>query len=260
MGLKIGVLASGSAGNSTCVFTESTAILLDAGVSVRETERRLIAIDLGLDSLSAVCVSHEHDDHNGSLGALYRRTGVQLFANAGTIQAMERSDKLKGLAWNVFTNGEPFGIGDLMVEPFSVPHDSYDPVGFVVTDGTARVGVVTDMGMPTALVRERLGSCQVIVVESNHDERLLQDSKRPWSLKQRIAGRQGHLSNAQCAELLEAIAGPQLKAVFLAHLSADCNRPELAATCGARALEKAGLPGVAVKLTYPDRVSDVVEV
>ena len=131
-------------------------------------------------------------------------------------------------------------------------------MGFVISDGLSRVGVVTDMGMATSLIRQRLRDCETIVVECNHDEDLLKQSSRPWSLKQRIMSRQGHLSNGQAAELVASIAGPRLKTVFLAHLSPECNRPPLAVRCVERALAGAECQHVQVKLTYPDRISELV--
>lgn len=260
MALKVCVLASGSAANCIYVSSATTGVLIDAGLSGRETERRFAAMGLPLTAVQAVCLTHEHDDHRAALGVLHQRHGLQLYANAGTIEAVEQGGKLGDLKWQVFATGVPFTIGDLTIEPFSVPHDSFDPVGFVVTCGASRVGVVTDMGMATNLIRQRLSGCQVLVLESNHDEDMLRNSARPWSLKQRILGRQGHLSNTQAGELLGAVGGPHLRYVFLAHLSADCNRPEVALSTARRALAAAGHGHVEVKLTFADKLSDLVEV
>lgn len=258
MSFKICVLGSSSGGNSTFLGSETTRMLVDAGLSAREIARRLEAIGERLESIRAICVTHEHDDHKAALGTLHRRHGIGVYANSGTQSAIEQAAKPPGIAWNVFTNGAAFEIGDLRVEPFSVPHDAYDPVGFVVSCGRLRVGVVTDMGMPTTLIRERLKHCHALVLESNHDEKSLQDARRPWSLKQRIAGRQGHLSNAQAAELIKDIAGPELKAVFLAHLSSDCNTPALALASARTALDAIARQDVAVHLSHPDRPSELV--
>ena len=260
MSLAVCVLASGSSGNCTYVGSEHTRILIDAGLSFREIETRLESIRVDPATISAVCVTHEHSDHTACLGVLQRRRNVSLYANSGTIEAVELTGKIKGLTWNVFSTGAPFTIGDLRLEPFSVPHDSYDPVGFVVACGPARVGIVTDMGIPTELIRERLRRCQVVVIEANHDEELLKDSPRPWALKQRIAGRQGHLSNVRAGELMADVAGDGLQTVFLAHMSEECNRPELAFKTVARALSEKGHPDIVLKFTYPDRVSDRVEI
>jgi phosphoribosyl 1,2-cyclic phosphodiesterase len=186
----------------------------------------------------------------------HRSTGVPVYANSGTIEALERGGRPTGVGWKVFTTGQSFQIGDLTIAPFSVPHDAYDPVGFVVADGAgARAGIATDIGTATSLVRERLRDCGVVVIESNHDEQMLRDAARPWHLKQRIAGRQGHLSNRQAGELLAELAGSSTQAVFLSHLSSACNTPQIALQTVTTILSNHGLASVAVHLTYPDRVS-----
>lgn len=257
MCVRVCVLGSGSSGNCTYVASDSTAILVDAGLSSRETARRLGEIGADLARVRAVCVSHEHGDHTAAVRTLCRRHGIALYANTGTLEALRRDPRIAELPWQVFTNGSPFQVGDISVEPFSVPHDAYDPVGFVFSSGGVRVGVVTDMGIPTTLIRERLRTCQAVIVEANHDEKLLQNAARPWHLKQRILGRQGHLSNEAAAEMLGEIAGPGLQQVFLAHLSEDCNRGELALQTAERRLKKAGHAHIRVSLTYPDRISEV---
>ena len=136
-----------------------------------------------------------------------------------------------------------------------MPHDAYDPVGFNITCGDVRVGLVTDIGVPTTLTRERLKNCHAVIIESNHDENLLKDSARPWALKQRILGRQGHLSNEQTAEVVRDIAHSELQHVFLAHLSEDCNRGDLAVDTARKALQDIGNDHVEVSLGYPDKVS-----
>lgn len=259
MALKLCVLASGSSGNCTYVGSETTGILIDAGLSGRETARRLGEIGVAMDFIRAICVTHEHSDHTSGLGVLHRNGQVALYANSGTIEGIQARDSGATLAWNVFSTGSPFQVGDLRLEPFSVPHDAYDPVGYVVACGDRRVGIVTDMGMVTGLIRERLRACQAIVVESNHDERMLKDCDRPWRLKQRIYGRQGHLSNTHAAELIAEIAGSALAAAYLAHMSQDCNRPELAVRAVEEALRRRGVDRVSIRLAGPDRVSDVWE-
>lgn len=259
MSLRVCVLGSGSSGNCIYIASTQTRILVDAGLSLRETVRRLETIDSDLAEINAICVTHEHDDHIVSLGILHRRAGMALYANSGTIEGIERNGKLCDLPWKVFTTGEPFRIENLKIEPFTVAHDAYDPVGFLICSGNSRVGIVTDIGMATELVREHLRGCQTVIVESNHDERLLKDAARPWPLKQRIASRQGHFSNDQAGRLIADIAGPELKVVFLAHLSADCNCPDLALDTVRKILENSNCANVSVRLTYSDRASDVVE-
>lgn len=259
MGLKLCVLASGSSGNCTYIASETTHLLVDAGLSGKKTIGLLEQVDGKAEHLTAICLTHEHSDHRSGLGVLQRRFGLQLFGNAGTIEAVEMDKKLNGLEWNVFSSGSAFTVGDLIVEPFSVPHDSYDPVGFIICSGDIRVGVITDMGIATSAIRERLKGCQALVVESNHDEGMLREADRPWMLKQRIAGRQGHLSNSQAGELVVDVAGTELKNIFLAHLSGDCNTPELAMKSMRSVLDNNNLGHIEVHMTFSDKASKMLE-
>ena len=258
--MRVCVLGSGSSGNCTYVASGTTAILVDAGLSGRATGVRLAECGASVEAVQAICVTHEHSDHTSGLAVLHRGGKVQLFANLATIEGIEaRAGAGKKLHWNVFSTGANFKVGDLSIDPFSVPHDAYDPVGFIIRCDETRVGVVTDMGMVTGLIRERLRACNVLVVESNHDEQMLKEADRPWHLKQRISGRQGHLSNQHAAELLTEIAGPHLKAVFLAHLSSECNSPELALRTVTAALTASGHSHVRVVVAPSDRVSELWE-
>lgn len=263
MPLSVCVLASSSAGNCTWISSPETAILIDAGLSARTTAARLAGIGADLTRVSGICISHEHADHTAGIPVLHRRHGIPVYVNDGTREGYERDARnakaggAEPVAWRIFTTGSPFAIGDLTVTPFGVPHDAYDPVGFVIEHEGLRIGIATDMGMPTTLIRERLRPCRTLIVETNHDEHLLQQSARPWPLKQRILGRQGHLSNRSAAEMLASIAGPGLHQVFLAHLSVECNDPDLAAREVREQLERAGHPHVRVCMTYPDRPSEM---
>ncbi len=257
MALRVCVLGSGSAGNCSWVDSDHTAILVDAGLSARETVRRLEGIGVAPETIAAVCLTHEHTDHTAGLTALHQRRRLPVFANAGTIEGLQLRNGCRNVTWNIFTTGVPFRIGDLVVEPFSVPHDAYDPVGFVISASEARVGIVTDMGTVTALIRERLRACRAIIIEANHDETLLRQAERPWHLKQRIIGRQGHLSNEHAAELVCELAGGELSVVYLAHLSRECNRPELALEATLGRLRERGIASVSVRLTQPHQASEI---
>ncbi len=257
MAFRLCVLGSSSAGNCTYIGSDTTGLLIDAGLSGRETVRRLGEIGVAVESIRAICLTHEHTDHTSGLGALHKGGRVELYANSGTIEGLQARDVNESLVWKVFSTGSPFQVGDLTIEPFSVPHDAYDPVGFIIGCEGRRVGVVTDMGMVTGLIRERLRHCVAVVVEANHDERLLKDADRPWRLKQRISGRQGHLSNANAAALIAEIAGESLVVAYLAHLSQDCNRPDLALKAVEAALQLRGISRVSVRLAPHDRVSEV---
>ena len=255
--MKICILASGSTGNCIFLLYKSTRILIDAGISARETIRRLAQIGEKLSSINAICLTHEHADHVTGLAVLHKNYGINLYANAGTLAALQSTSNIGQFKWHVFTTGSPFYIDDLTLEPFAVPHDAYEPVGFIISSADTRVGIVTDIGISTCLARNRLKGCHVLVIESNHDEQLLAGARRPWSIKQRITSRQGHLSNHDAAEMIAEVASPNLKCVFLFHLSQDCNRPELALKETAGALKHRGYSGVDVLATYPKKISIV---
>ena len=257
--LKLCVLASGSSGNCTFIGTETTRILVDAGLSARRTAERLEQIGEQAERINAICVSHEHGDHIAGIRVLQKKHGIRIYANGGTLNALQADRKHADLSGSQFTTGTAFEIGDLTIEPFSVPHDAYEPVGFVIHSGDYSVGVATDMGIATGLVREKLRRCHAIVLEANHDEELLHTANRPWSLKQRIRGNQGHLSNRAAAALMAEIAGDGLQHLFLAHMSADCNSPHHARRTFETVLADTGHSHVKVRLTAPDRVSEVLE-
>jgi phosphoribosyl 1,2-cyclic phosphodiesterase len=230
-------------------------VLIDAGISTRRIEAHLRELGTGLEEISGVCITHEHSDHIQALPVMQRKYGVPLYANAGTVESIARNPKFADLHWHVFSNGHPFEIGDLVFEPYSIPHDAYDPVGYIVRCGQVKIGFATDIGLPTHLIKQQLKGCHVLVLEANHDHVLLQDAQRPWSLKQRIAGRQGHLSNEQAAEVLLAVAGPELQRVYAAHLSLECNCPNVARGTLRRALDGAGYEHVELVVASPTEAS-----
>ncbi len=256
MSLKLCVLGSGSSGNCTFVGTGTTRILIDAGLSAKKTAERLAEIGERADDINAICVSHEHGDHIAGIRVLQKNHRIPVYANGGTLDAILRDRKQDGLDCRRFTTGSPFSIGDFKIEAFSVPHDAYEPVGFVLHSDAFSVGIVTDLGIVTHLVREKLRKCRVVVIEANHDENLLHEAPRPWSLKQRIRGNQGHLSNRAAAELIAEIAGDGLQHLFLAHLSSDCNSPHHAKTTVETILADAGHHHVTVRLTGAECVSE----
>jgi phosphoribosyl 1,2-cyclic phosphodiesterase len=251
MTLKLCVLASGSSGNCTFIGTEKTRILIDAGLSARRTAERLAEIGESPEAINAICVSHEHGDHIAGIRVLQKNYGMPVYANAGTFEMI--GGDIKGAR---FTTGSPFSVGDFSIHPFPIPHDANDPVGFIFSAGSLKVGIATDIGMVTNALRERLRKCHVVVIEANHDETLLHEADRPWSLKQRIRGNQGHLSNRTAAALMAEIAGEGLEHLFLAHLSSDCNSPHHARTTFETVLAEAGHTHVKVRLTGADGVSE----
>ncbi len=248
------VLASGSSGNCTLVEGERARVLIDCGLSARESARRLREVGCDPVRVDAVIVSHEHADHVGGAAAFSRRFGVPVHATPATARAAGlEASRLAGLA--AFEAGAAFQVGDLTVSPFSVPHDSVDNVGLVVSCGASRLGYATDLGHVPALAIERLRECDVLVTEANHDPRMLEAGPYPWSVKQRIMSRHGHLSNDQMAALVAGSASTRTRHLFLAHLSRVNNTPELALAACRRALEDAGRGGVAVRLASQGAVS-----
>ena len=225
--LQLTVLASGSSGNSLLVRAESTSVLIDAGISARQLEKSLAALGAAPTELSGVLLTHEHGDHTRALKVFCAKNPVPVFTNTLTADHLRRA----GLTaeWRLFQTGAEFEIGTLRIRPFPVPHDAADPVGFVVSTADTSLAILTDLGYATKQITHAIQGANAIVIEANHDEALLQnDTKRPWSVKQRIMSRHGHLSNQAAAKLLAEAATANLRHILLAHLSEDCNTPELA--------------------------------
>ncbi|MEI6536090.1 MAG: MBL fold metallo-hydrolase [Verrucomicrobiaceae bacterium] len=246
--LSLTVLGSGSSGNCAVVPTDRTRLLLDAGLSGRQIMLRLEAVGLKPEDLDGVLLTHEHGDHTQGLEMLCRKHEVPLFCTPLTQETLQQSAFTKAKPrWRLLQSGTAFEFQDVRIESFSVPHDAVDPVGFVISDARSRLGVLSDVGFITNLIRDRLRGSQTLFIEANYDAPLLDaDTKRPWSIKQRISGRHGHLSNEQAAELVHSIAHDGLRNVVLGHLSDDCNDPDTAKKKISPALSQAGFPGVAV--------------
>ena len=228
--VRFTVLASGSSGNCAYLETAGVRLLIDAGLSAKQIEVRLAPLGRSLKDIQGVFVTHEHSDHVCGLGVLTRRHGIPIHCNRLTADAIRDGLENEGYdGWRLFETGQTLVVGDLEIETFPVSHDAYDPVGFVFHHGLGSVGFLTDLGHATQLVVERVRRARALVLEANYDTALLHgDVKRPWPVKQRILSRHGHLSNEAAAELALRIAGEKLEDLFLGHLSADCNRPELA--------------------------------
>jgi len=257
--MHVTILGSGSAGNCTLIETDTTRLLVDAGLSGRQIATRLALIGRNLEQITGVILTHEHSDHTRGLGALCKTRPIAVYANRLTAEAVaadpEWQDRTR-ISWRLFATGSSFDIGDLLVESFSVPHDASDPVGFVVrhTRSGISVGVLTDLGHVTKLVTERVRTMDALVLEANHDLKLLQeDTARPWATKQRIMSRHGHLSNDAAATLACEIASDKLRHVFLAHLSRDCNRPELAQQTVGDKLRQIGARHIVLAVASQDK-------
>jgi len=242
------ILGSGSSGNSALLVTPGTRVLVDAGFSLRKLEKLLAAAGESLERIEAIFLTHEHGDHAAALEGLRRFPGIQIFANDATARAVQAGLSHRP-AWRIFETGSRFEFKDLEVTSFAVPHDAHEPVGFRFACGREgdlfeprrSLTWLTDLGHVPEPARVHLRDCDVAVVEANHCSQLLQeDPRRPWSTKQRIGGRHGHLSNAAACELLASIASPQWRRIYLTHLSRDCNSPAVveAAFAGIRATVK----------------------
>lgn len=247
--VRLTVLGSGSAGNSAFVESGDTRLLIDAGLSVRQIRERLAKIGRTPELLSGVLITHEHTDHVKGLIGLADRLGIPVYCNRATKEAIE-FERPSRFDWRIFTTGEPFEINNIGIETFALSHDAQDPVGFVLHTDSGRIGFVTDLGYATKLVIAHARTVNVLVLETNHDLRMLRDCpNRPWRLKQRIMSRYGHLSNDAAADALEQIVTAELRYVFLAHLSRECNRPELAYNVIQSKLHQIGANHVSVQLT-----------
>lgn len=246
------ILGSGSGGNCAYLETPSARLLIDAGFSGRQIRQRLAAIGRSPETLTGILVTHEHSDHIQGLAVLAGKLDVPVYCNRLTREAIEGTLGCR-LKASIFQTGATFEVGDVTVDTFSVPHDAYDPVGFLFRTPGGNVGFLTDLGHATKLVIERVRPAQVLVLESNHDLKLLQeDTRRPWSTKQRILSRHGHLSNDAAAEVAVQLVSDHLRRIYLGHLSRDCNRPELAFRAVQGRLREAGAVHIGVENTSQD--------
>lgn len=231
MPLRFEVLGSSSSGNCAFIQTADAKVLIDAGFSGRRIGGLLESIGESPDTLDAVFLTHEHSDHIAGVKGLSRRADLPFYATAGTAKVVQ--DKLKRRAhWKVFEAGASFRFRDLQILSFRLPHDAIDPVGFLFETGTQddlfnppkSLAWVTDLGYIPQNVAQRVAQAQLLVLESNHDVDMLdRDERRPWSLKQRIKGRHGHLSNEAAHQFISQTSNARWEHVMLAHLSAACN-------------------------------------
>jgi len=247
--VRLTILGSGSSGNCAYVETEETRVLIDAGFSLRQIRQRLASIGRAPENLTGILVTHEHSDHVSSLPMLSGKLGIPAYLNRPTHEAVEYQCQAR-LPCRLFATGASFELGDIMVETFSIPHDAQDPVGFLLRTPAGNIGFLTDLGHTTRLVLERIRPAHALVLEANHDVKMLQDCPtRPWSLKQRILGRHGHLSNEAAADAAEQIMSAELRHLYLGHLSRECNRPELAHRVMSERLQRIGANHVRLELT-----------
>ena len=259
MSVRFTILGSGSSGNCALLEAGDTQLLIDAGFSARQIRERLAGIGRSPERLSGILITHEHSDHIRGLGTLCGRLGIPIYANRLTREAIQKEFKDTPLPFVTFETGGRFSVGSVEVQTFSVPHDAMDPVGFVLETHAGSIGFLTDLGHATKLILERVRPARLLLLEANHDLRLLQeDMKRPWSLKQRILGRHGHLSNDAAAEVAGQLAEGPLEEIHLGHLSRECNRPELALKTVSKRLASIGATRIRVFNTSQDEPSRTV--
>ncbi len=257
---RLWILGSGSGGNAIYLSSGNARILIDIGFSPRQLLQRLEEIGADPTQINAVLIGHEHTDHIKGLKFLKYYPNIFCYANRLTAEAIHGATGSFPDNLRLFSNGEPFSIADMIVNPFSVLHDAIDPVGFEIVCNGLKVSVATDLGFVTGLVRERMKGSNCVVIEANHDENLLKnDLHRPWSLKQRILGKTGHLSNESAGRLLAEIAHERLAKVILAHISRECNTPALAKSTVEKRLAKVGMSHIPVIVAKQHKVSEKIE-
>ncbi len=253
--LSVCILASGSKGNATYISNGATSILIDAGLSGIEIQRRMDSRGLSSQDLDAIVVSHEHSDHVRGVGVLSRRFNLPVYVSRKTRKVAPELEKISNVIF--FECGETFNIDDMIIHPFSISHDAEDPTGFTIKKNGAKIGIATDLGVATSVVKQHLKNCSLLILEANHDPIMLEKGPYPWSLKQRVKGRTGHLSNSESRDLLTEVNHNQLKHVYLAHLSEKNNTPEKALTEVGLALTSTN---TSLSVASQNRCGDLVKV
>jgi len=222
---KFASLGSGSRGNGLLVSSGEAQVLVDCGFSILETERRLGRLDVDAAQIDAVLVTHEHDDHVGGVAGFAKKYSLPVHCTPGTFLASSKLSNLNSV--EPIKGYASFKIKNLLIEPYPVPHDAREPSQFTITCGNKKLGILTDCGSITPHMERQLTGCSALFIEFNHDAEMLKRSQYPLTLKERISGRYGHISNSIAVELLGRIKGPQLQYVVAAHLSKENNDPNL---------------------------------
>ncbi|MBF5059900.1 MBL fold metallo-hydrolase [Candidatus Neptunochlamydia vexilliferae] len=247
-------LASGSKGNSLYISNGETQLLIDVGISFKALSEKLGEIDVDMGEIDAILVTHEHGDHIRGVERTAQKLDIPIFANSETAKATLKEMKSRP-RFKIFSTGESFEYGGMEIHPFSIQHDTLDPVAFTIEMEGTKFGICADLGFVTTLVKARLVECDYLYLEANHEPSMVYACNRPPVYKQRVLGRQGHLSNDACAELLQEIDHPGLKHVYLAHLSSECNNPELALKKVREKVERE----LSLSIAYQEKISHLIE-
>jgi phosphoribosyl 1,2-cyclic phosphodiesterase len=256
--MRLQVIGSGSSGNSVIVSSGGTTLLVDMGFSCRKIKSAVADFGVDAQDISGVLITHDHSDHYKGLETFHKKyPEVPLYANGNTADAICVYTKIED--WMIFETAEEFSIGSFNITSFSISHDAADPVGYLIDDGASRLFIGTDLGVVTLPVKVAFSQSDFAILESNHDPELLMQSDRAFSLKQRISGRSGHLSNREAANLFRETNPKDLKTLLLAHLSQECNKPHLAFEEMRLALEEHKRGDVAVFVLEQDTPSQIFE-
>ncbi len=231
-------LFSGSSGNACYIKHNDTALLVDAGVSGKKIEEAISAIEGDIKSIKGILVTHEHSDHINAVGILSRRYKIPVFATKGTFEGMSVGEFYQAVTLKA---GQDFEIGSIKIKPFSIPHDASEPVGYNFYAGKKKITIATDIGAMSEALFVSLSGSHLILLESNHDKQMLLQGVYPLSLKRRIAGDRGHLSNEEAALCAARLVGTGTTSIILGHLSGENNIPSIAYNETAKALEKTGV-------------------
>lgn len=262
MTLSLTPLFSGSSGNAILISSGRTKILVDAGVSCKRIELALKSIGEDVTELKGILITHEHSDHIAGVDVLSRKHGIPVYATEPTWISMSGKHSINSRLERTISKSE-FYIDDLLVEPFDIPHDAADPVGYCVSSGTRKAAVATDLGYFPKTVEYKLQSCNLVVLESNHDVQMLVTGRYPYVLKQRIRSRHGHLSNDDAAEAAVKLACAGVTSILLGHLSKENNSEQLAfRTVTDKLLEGGITPGKDIDLgiAFRDRVTGIFHI
>ena len=249
-------LASGSSGNAIYFGSKKTKILIDCGIGYLDLISRLNKINIYIEEIEAILITHEHSDHISGLKTLLPKIQIPIFTNSETAKGIYNNLHISA-NFKIFTTDETFEYKDLSIHPFSIQHDTLDPVGFVIQTNNLKIGFCTDIGFATSLIKKKLSNLDYLYLEANHDIDMLFASKRPIYLKKRIAGRQGHLSNLDAINLIQTIIHPNLKHIHLAHISSECNSGNLVKKLIENLIIENKL-NTKISLTYQNEISNKI--